>query len=59
MRYSHLYLVGTIILSIFSFCLWGWTKSDVYKRKVDAQDKLLTRILDATASTKKCENQLR
>jgi hypothetical protein len=34
-------------------------KSEVYKRKVDTQDKLPTCILDAAAHIKKCENQLR
>jgi hypothetical protein len=31
------------------FCLWGWMKSEVYKRMVDAADELLARILDAAA----------
>jgi len=31
------------------FCLWGWMESEVYKRKVDTEDKLLARILDAAA----------
>jgi len=34
-------------------------KSEVYKRNVDARDQLLARILDAAASMKKGENQLR
>jgi hypothetical protein len=34
-------------------------KSDVYKRKVDARDQLLFRILDAAARVKKREDQLR
>jgi hypothetical protein len=29
------------------FCSWGWTKSEVYRRIVDAWDKLLDRIMDA------------
>ena len=33
--------------------------SEVYKRKVDTRDELLSRILDAAARTKKCEDQLR
>jgi hypothetical protein len=34
-------------------------KSEVYKRKVDTPDELLARILDAAASIKKREDQLR
>jgi hypothetical protein len=34
-------------------------KSEVYKRKVDTRDELLARILDAAASIKKREDQLR
>jgi hypothetical protein len=30
-----------------------------YRRKVNTRDKLLARILDAAASIKKCEDQLR
>jgi len=25
----------------FDFCLWGWMKAEVYKRKVDTWEKLL------------------
>ena len=32
-------------------------KSEVYKRKVDARDKLLARILDAAARIKEGEDQ--
>jgi hypothetical protein len=41
------------------FCLWGWMKSEVYKRKVDTPDELLSRILDVAASMKKREDRLR
>jgi hypothetical protein len=34
-------------------------KNEVYKRKVDTTDELLARILDAAASIKKREDQLR
>jgi hypothetical protein len=44
---------------ISDFCLWGWMKSEVYKRKVDIQDDLVTSILDADARIKKHEDQLR
>jgi hypothetical protein len=40
-------------------CLWGWMKSEVYKRKVDTRKELLVRILDATARIKEHEDQLR
>jgi hypothetical protein len=41
------------------FCLWGWMKGEVNKRKVDTPDKLLACISDAAARIKKCEDQLR
>jgi len=41
------------------FFLWGWMKSEVYKRKVDTRDELLARILDAAACIKKHEHLLR
>jgi hypothetical protein len=45
--------------SPLDFCLCGWMKSEVYKRKVDTRDKLLALILDAAARVKKLEDQLR
>jgi hypothetical protein len=36
-----------------------WMKSEVYKIKVDTTDEFLAPILDATASIKKREDQLR
>jgi len=39
--------------------LWGWMKSEVCKRKVGRRDELFPRILDAAASIKKREDQLR
>ena len=39
-------------------CLLGLMKSEVYKRKVDTLDELVTRILDDAAHIKKCEDQL-
>ena len=41
------------------FCLWGWMKSEVYKRNVNTPDELLARILDAAVSIKEREDQLR
>jgi len=34
------------------FCLWGWTKSEVYKEKVNPRDELVTRIMDCGAVIK-------
>jgi len=34
-------------LTMLDFCLWGWMKREVDKRKVDARDELFVRILDA------------
>jgi hypothetical protein len=46
-------------LTPLHFCLWGWMKSEVYKRKVCIRDELLARILDAAARIKKRVDQLR
>jgi len=40
-------------------CLWGWMKSEVYKRKVDTRNELFVRIMDAAARIKQREDQLR
>ena len=39
--------------------LRGWMNSEVYKSKVDTLDELLAHILDAAASIKKRDDQLR
>jgi len=39
-------------LASLDFCLWGWLKSEVYKRKVDTRDELFNRILNAAAPAK-------
>ena len=39
-------------LALLDFCSWGSLKREVYKRKVDTRDELLTRILDAAVPTK-------
>jgi hypothetical protein len=44
--------------SPLDFCLRGWIKSEVYKRKVDTPDELLACILDTAARIKKREDQL-
>jgi hypothetical protein len=41
------------------FCLCCCMKSEVYERKGDTRNELLTSILDAAASIKKPEDQLR
>jgi hypothetical protein len=40
------------------FCLWGWMKSEGYKRK-DTRNELLARIRGAAACVRKREDQLR
>jgi hypothetical protein len=39
--------------------LWGWMKSEVYKRKVDKPDEMLAHILDAAAHIQNRGVQLR
>ena len=34
------------------FCLWGWTKSEVYKAKVNTRDELAASITNSAALTK-------
>ena len=46
-------------LTPLDFCLWGWMKNEVHKRKVDIRDKLLAHILDAAAHIGKGEDHLR
>jgi hypothetical protein len=41
------------------FCLCGWVKSEIYRRKFDTRDELLARILDAAANKMKHEDRLR
>jgi hypothetical protein len=48
--------LNTLLLDL---SLWGWMKSEAYKRKVDTRGEFLTRILDAAARTKNREDQLR
>jgi len=56
---SEIQLFESPDLTPLHFCLWGWTKSEAYKKKVDTLDELLSRILDAAARIKKCQEQLR
>jgi hypothetical protein len=46
-------------LTPLDFCLWGWMKSEVYRRKVDTWDELLDRIMDAIARIKERQDELR
>ena len=34
------------------FCLWGWTKSEVYEEKVNTRDELVARIMNRAALIK-------
>ena len=46
-------------LTPLDFCLWGLTKSEVYRKKVDTRDELLVNILDVIACVKKRQDALR
>jgi hypothetical protein len=46
-------------LTPLDFCLWGWMKDQVYRRKADTQDELLGRIFYGVARIKKREDKLR
>jgi hypothetical protein len=47
-------------LTPLDFCLWGWMKSEVYRRKVDTWDELLDCIMDAAiARIKEHQDELR
>jgi hypothetical protein len=41
------------------FCLWGWTKSEVYKRQVDKPNELFASILGVATHIKESEGKLR
>jgi hypothetical protein len=45
-------------LTPLDFCLWGWMKSEVYKR-VDTWDELLDHIMDTIARIKERQDELR
>ena len=46
-------------LTPLDFCLWGWMKSLVYRRRVDTRDQLLGRIMDAAAFIREHPEALR
>jgi hypothetical protein len=43
-------------LTALDSCLWGWTKSEVYREKVNTRDELVARIMN-TAALLKQEHQ--
>ena len=45
----------TIKSHSLEFCLWGWMKNKVNKRKVGKRDEFVACILDAAARMKKLE----
>ena len=53
-RWSHSFTSKISRPNSLNFYLWGWTKGEVHKRKVDTREKLLGRTLDASARIKKC-----
>jgi len=46
-------------LTPLDFCLWVWIKSEICKGMGDTRHEMLARIMDAAASIKKREDQLR
>ena len=44
--------VGSTDFNPLDFCLSGWTKSEVYKEKVNTRDQLVTRIMNSAALIK-------
>jgi hypothetical protein len=46
-------------LTPLEFFLWGWVKSEVYRRKLDTWDEPLERIMDAIARIKEGQDELR
>jgi hypothetical protein len=42
-------------LTPLDFCLWGWMKSKVYRRKVDSRNELLDHTMEGTALTKESQ----
>jgi hypothetical protein len=46
-------------LTLLDFCLQGWMKSKVYRRKMDTRDQLLNLIRDAITHIRECQDTLR
>jgi len=57
--FAEIELVESPDLTLLDFYSWDWIKSELYKRKVYRIGELLVRILDAAASIKLREDQLR
>ena len=55
---NTVWLTRNSYLNPLHFCLWGWMKSEIYKRKVDTGDELIAGILDTAANKNKREDQL-
>jgi hypothetical protein len=51
--------VGISTLNSVRFLLWGWIKSEFYRRKVTTSYEFLARILNAAAGIKKRADQIR
>ena len=47
---TEIELFGSRALTNLDFCLWGWKRNEVYKRKVDIRHELLARNLNRTAA---------
>ena len=47
-KYSCLKLARTRL----DFCLWEWMKSEIYKKKVNTRDELVTRIMNSATLIK-------
>ncbi|KAJ4433445.1 hypothetical protein ANN_15748 [Periplaneta americana] len=46
-------------LVLLDYCVLGWLKSEVYKRKAETRIELIARILHVCAQVKECPNQFR
>jgi hypothetical protein len=46
-------------LTPLDFCLWGWMKSEVYKRNVNTREELLAQIMDVSVRIKERHDTLR
>lgn len=46
-------------LSPLDYCLWGWMKDNVYKKKVNSREELVARIMDTAEQIKRSPEKLR
>jgi hypothetical protein len=49
---------GSPDLTPLDFCLWGWMKSKIYRRKLDTWDELLDHVMDVIACIKERQDAL-